>query len=360
MQIGKVSPAVFERSLYRPMKMAGVLSGQVRPEADVWRQPDLRRPGPDGGGAYVHALASGILDTACHPTGQMLAAQALNSLPLSAEAGSEALFLSLILPGGMEETELKAIADQIACAAGRGGAAVCGMTARVSGAVSSPVLTLQASARTAGSADLERELSEQDLVMAGYAGEAGTAILARDLHSSLTERLPESLLDKAALPEEDFMIRRRAAEVLDLDGRGDQDRDPASRETGLHRGKMAARGIVSSRAVAEGGVFGALWNLGAELDCGFEADLQRVPIRQETIEICEVLQLNPYQLYGTGALLIACIDGEETASRLRGAGIAACPIGRMRPGRERVALNRGSRRSLEKPRQDMLYAALQG
>ena len=45
---------------------------------------------------------------------------------------------------------------------------------------------------------------------------------------------------------------------------------------------------------------------------GLEIDLKKIPIRQETIEICEFFDLNPYKLLSGGSLLLAAADGTVT------------------------------------------------
>ena len=50
------------------------------------------------------------------------------------------------------------------------------------------------------------------------------------------------------------------------------------------------------RQVGEGGIFAALYRLAKEADTGLVVDLKAMPVRQETIEICEYYKLNPYQL----------------------------------------------------------------
>lgn len=48
-------------------------------------------------------------------------------------------------------------------------------------------------------------------------------------------------------------------------------------------------GVHAMHDVTEGGIFGALWEMGAASGVGIVADLDKIPIRQETIELCEVL-----------------------------------------------------------------------
>ena len=42
---------------------------------------------------------------------------------------------------------------------------------------------------------------------------------------------------------------------------------------------------------------------------GFEVDLYRIPVRQETIEVCERYELNPYRLLSSGCVLAAADNG---------------------------------------------------
>ena len=60
-------------------------------------------------------------------------------------------------------------------------------------------------------------------------------------------------------------------------------------------------GVSAMHDVTEGGVFGALWEMAEASGVGLEIDLKKIPIRQETIEICEFFNLNPYQLISSGS-----------------------------------------------------------
>ena len=44
-------------------------------------------------------------------------------------------------------------------------------------------------------------------------------------------------------------------------------------------------------------------------------EIEKIPIKQHTIEICEYFDLNPYQLMSTGAMLIASDQGTGTGKR---------------------------------------------
>jgi hydrogenase expression/formation protein HypE len=54
---------------------------------------------------------------------------------------------------------------------------------------------------------------------------------------------------------------------------------------------------------------------------GLDVALKRIPIQQETVEICEFFGVNPYQMLSTGALLIAAADGEGLVQKMALEGI---------------------------------------
>ncbi len=108
--------------------------------------------------------------------------------------------------------------------------------------------------------------------MTGRAGDAATAALLDRWRERLAERLSASFLERAErLPE--------AAE-----------RAPAG---------------ALSVPIGPEGVFGALWRLGELAGTGLRVELTRLPVFQETIEICEILDLSPYRLTSGGVLWLA-------------------------------------------------------
>lgn len=52
--------------------------------------------------------------------------------------------------------------------------------------------------------------------------------------------------------------------------------------------------------ISEGGIFGALWEMADGAGIGLDVALKRIPIQQETVEICEFFGVNPYQMLSTG------------------------------------------------------------
>lgn len=108
-------------------------------------------------------------------------------------------------------------------------------------------------------------------------------------------------------------------------------------------------------AMGEGGFLSALWKMAEASEVGLEVDFRKVPIRQETIEVCEIFDLNPYKLQAEGTILIGIRGGEALVQRLRNAGFMAEIIGQTNNGNDRLLYSGGSARYLERPAEDEIY-----
>lgn len=117
--------------------------------------------------------------------------------------------------------------------------------------------------------------------------------------------------------------------------------------------KMAERAGASALfAMGEGGFLSALWKMAEASQVGLTADLRKVPVCQETIEVCEIFDLNPYKLLSGGGILIGIRGGEALVQELRRAGFMAEIIGQACSGNDRLLYSGGSARYLERPAED--------
>ena len=71
-----------------------------------------------------------------------------------------------------------------------------------------------------------------------------------------------------------------------------------SREFLDHTKRVLGESTTLITTVDEGGIFAALWRLSLITRCGLTVYLKRIPIRQEVIEICNCLELDPYRIGG--------------------------------------------------------------
>ena len=111
-------------------------------------------------------------------------------------------------------------------------------------------------------------------------------------------------------------------------------------------------GAEKIRQIGEGGIFAGLWELAKETECGLDIDLKKIPVLQETIEVCEFFRLNPYQLASAGTMLLVANDGESLVEVLREQGIAASWIGKLTDSNDKILRNGEEIRYIDRPAPD--------
>lgn len=169
-----------------------------------------------------------------------------------------------------------------------------------------------------------------DLIVTKWIALEGTSIIAKEKEADLKKVLSEELVDTAKGFDQYLSVL------------------PESRIAVAH-------GVSAMHDITEGGILGALWEFGEGAGVGLDVDLRQIPIRQESIEICERYGLNPYQLMSSGSMLIGTTRGAALVRKLREAGIPAVLIGQATEGRDRILRNKEEIRYLDRPQSDELY-----
>lgn len=104
----------------------------------------------------------------------------------------------------------------------------------------------------------------------------------------------------------------------------------------------------------EGGIFRALWDMAEKYGTGLVADIKKMPIRQEYIEICEYYNINPYMLDARGAYLIMTKHGNRMLRALESEGIKCAIIGYTASNNDRIIVNGDERRYINSRIEDEL------
>ena len=107
--------------------------------------------------------------------------------------------------------------------------------------------------------------------------------------------------------------------------------------------------------ISEGGIFGALWEIAESTSVGLHIDLKKIPIRQETVEVCEFCNVTPYELLSGGSLIMITEDGENLIEELRKENISANIIGKITDSHDRILMNDDEKRYLDKPKPDEIH-----
>lgn len=255
--------------------------------------------------------------------------------------------VAITVPESMEEQELRKLHERYCAYLEQHSIRIVGGHTAASAVVTEPVVSVQltgmrATESVTGDTDKEVHSAEAtvterrtqetagkpetflglDIVMTKHCGLGGTALLAGRFTDELTKKYPKRFIE-------------RGAELL------------ADTEKNEEAYLAAAEGAAYIHAAAEGGVFGALWELAEYAQCGLDIDLSAIPILQETVEICEYFDVNPYQLRTEGVFLILTEHGGRLCEALRERGIQTAVIGRTVPGLDRAVRNGEEVRYLE-------------
>lgn len=336
MKTGKISESILKRSVlkYCKTKREEVVKGAA-PGVDCafFTYPD--RQGRDAGSqlsdcqdkvfcAATQTVSLPVIRAGCYAVyAAVNAVAAGGGIPF-------AMQMALTLPEGTEESELKRIMQLTEEAAGICKVQIAGGHTEVTGAVKYPVISVTAFGYRLEAAErVSRGLpaAGQAVVMTKWMGLEGTAILAQEKEAELLERYPFSITTAAKGFEKYLPILPGAATAL------------KSGATAMHD-------------MRNGGVFGGLYELAGRLGVGLSIDLKKIPVKQETIEICEFFDLNPYGLLSGGSLLIVAEDGDGMVKALQEAGIPAAVIGITTDNNDKVLHNGEEIRFLEPARPD--------
>ena len=324
MKAGKLKESILKRSILKQLHIRN---------KDVIAAPAV-------GGDYGAMSVTEDLSVIVSSDPVTLSAEAIGSSAIMAACNDVAcsgaiprgVTVTLLLPTDFNEDELKRLMKDLDEACQTCGVDIMNGHTEVTRAVKEPIVVVTAM----GTISKEQLLPSgnikpgMDIVATKWVGLEGTAILAREREEELRTRYAQPFIDNAKVFRQMMSILPEAA-VATLSG-----------ASAMHD-------------VSEGGVFGALWELAESAGVGLEIDLKKIPIRQETIEICEFFDLNPYKLLSGGCLLIAVEDGNGLVMELEKAEIPAVIIGKATDNNDRLLINEDERRFLETAQTDELY-----
>lgn len=169
-----------------------------------------------------------------------------------------------------------------------------------------------------------------DVVMAGTVAIGATSIMANLYEEKLREKFHDAFVNDC-LKIAEFTDNKKITEIV------------------------RKYNFAYMHNVSDGGIFAAAWELASAVDLGIHIDIKKIPVWQETIEIAEMFDYNPYMVDGTGAVLIVMKNGKQLVEALNSNGIYADVIGRITSGKERIVTNGDEKRFLEPPRGDEIY-----
>ena len=254
-----------------------------------------------------------------------------------AAAGGEpvGIVVSTILPDKILESVVQRLSGELERACHKLNLQISGGNTVISKAVNKPILNVT----VVGKKDegihnsFHKYKPGQDILLTKWVGLAGTAILAGKEQEKLEGRLPGYIVENGISLKEEISVLKESRIAMEV-------------------------GTFGMHDVSRGGVFSALWELAEKGNVGIEVDLKKIPVRQETIEICEVLGVNPYELYGAGSLIIVSDKGNRLIHELEKQEISAVIIGKITAENGKVILNGEETRYLDRPKHDSMESWL--
>ncbi len=245
------------------------------------------------------------------------------------------VMLTVLLPDTIEEPEIRTMVKDAETVCKQLNMEVLGGHTEVTNVVTQPLISVT------GIGKIKKERlntltcakPDQDLVVTKWIGLEATAILAKEKEELLKERFPLPIIETAKSFDQYLSVV------------------PESRIAMEH-------GVSAMHDVTEGGIFGAFWEIASGAGTGLEIDMKKIPIRQETVEICEYFGVNPYQIMSSGSMLIVCDDGYELVRKLQNQGIHSAVVGRTTTGNDRILRNGEDVRYLDRPQPDELYKVM--
>ncbi|NMC60824.1 MAG: hydrogenase [Candidatus Methanofastidiosa archaeon] len=189
-------------------------------------------------------------------------------------------FLStIIMPKGTTDTDLEKISKDIEKAAKEIGVSIIGGHTEVSSKVSDLILSGTMIGFTDNYISTSGANEGNDILLTKGAGIEGTAILAESKHEYLSKYLDEDILKNAEKMLNKISVVKEALIACSL-------------------------GATAMHDPTEGGVLGGLHEIADASNKGFEFYEDSVKLYPETKLICEILNINPFGLISSGALLI--------------------------------------------------------
>ncbi len=223
---------------------------------------------------------------------------------------------TLFFPGGTTPSQIQHVFEELKSFCRQWGITLCGGHTEITDAVNRPIVAGMM-AGTVARRDLidKRRMEKGDRVLLtkGVAVE-GTAIIAREFGGRLKK------------------LGMAAGEI-------DRCRQFLDKISIIAEAKIAAAtaGTSAMHDITEGGLATALEELSIAGGRRIRVDIDNIPVFPETQTICDLLDINPLGLIGSGSLLICCRskDCKKLMQDVAAAGIEITPIGEvMDKGRE--------------------------
>ncbi len=246
------------------------------------------------------------------------------------------IMLAVMLPEGTTEEDISFIMKQAGETAAEMRVEIIGGHTEITNAVVKPVIVSTAIGKTKDK-EKRRKPQEQDcIIMTKYAGMEGTGIIASDLEDKIKDACSLSEIQDAKNMLNDISV--------------------------IEDGVTAwGSGALDMHDVTEGGILGALWEMCEKNNVGCELNVEKIPVKDYTLKICDVFGIDYLKLISSGCMMIIAPpeNKEDILNSLEEKNIKATEIGIVRDEKFGVKQNKvGDKNVLEDiqpPSSDEIY-----
>ncbi len=283
--------------------------------------------GAKAGTLAIHVSCNDIAACGIHPTG---------------------ILIVIIAPPSASEEDIKDIVVQASDEAKALGVDIVGGHTEVSGAVNNFIVisTAYGIAAKGCSVPLGKAMPGDKLILTKTAAIEGTYIVANEHADKIRGKVSEEHITEALGYSELISVVKEGSLCGKLKS---------------STGKVREDGFFYSAVdlmhdVTEGGVFGAAFEMADFSNCGVVLDKSKVPFTECSRAICSALDLDPFRLISSGALMIATPEADRIISNLKLNGVEACVIGEFTDsGRKEYIDLDGKIKILPPPAADEIY-----
>jgi len=228
--------------------------------------------------------------------------------------------VTFLLPASFSENELDELTSEVHITSRKLGIAIAGGHTEYTSMLNRPIISItQIGIKRDGKpVDISSSKPGNVLIMINEAAIEGTAVLALDREQELVKRgVSRTTIEKSAKLIDRISIIDDALAAAEL-------------------------GVDAMHDPTEGGVIGAMVEMGLASGLEIEADSSLISIMEETSEICSALGLNPLALLSSGAVLVSA--SSDKAKILKNKfGKKASIVGKFKIGHPGLLLKSGDK-----------------
>lgn len=243
------------------------------------------------------------------------------------------VMLTILAPPNTEKKELENIILEAQAECDKMNMSILGGHTEITDAVNRIIVSVTAIGigEKIGPVGRERPKADDLLIITKGIGIEGTGIIASEKEKELTEKFGKDFVEEA----KNFLDKTSV----------------------VKEGKLLGKLSKGMHDVTEGGILGAVWEMGELYSLGAELEIDEKMISEQTRKICDFYNIDPLKLISSGTMLI-CIDEsqkDETLKLLKKNGIESYIIGKFIELKEMRYNFKGKMKNIDEPESDELY-----